>query len=828
MATPGPDRPVELASAEVSWPVAIPATPDASAIEPMPQTNLPASAAVAEVEPPMPPQPDTELAPQPAALIDPATTDVEPTGPADPATVLAPTLTDATDAVRDEDIAAAAATQAAEESAPEVSAAASMQAAQAALQGGDPIAAIALLDDAARRFPDLPAIHRSLAQAAAAVPDWLLAEQAWRACLALIPSDGAAYAGLAAALRAQARAPEAEAVMADGIAAAPAHAGLAVEYARIADERGDWPVAAERWRSVAEVAPDLPDGPVGQAVALQRLGRVSEAEAVLTVLVQHFPEQQTALHDLARLAERRADWASAERWWRSFNVLNSAHWWSHAALASAVSRQGRDEEADAILHEGLARFPDQAELLAEYARFAEASGDWTEAVRRWDNVITRYPAAWAGYGGKVGALARMGRAEEADAALLAYGALLPDDPGALHDLGRRAERHQDWQAAEAAWRGFLRHEQRVDWAFIGLAQALARQDRLSAAAQVLADAMRHLPGSAALAIEAARVSEARDRPSEAAAHWRIVARLSPDLPDGAIGEADALTRQGDIAGAEAVLKAAIARLPDVPALATRLAEIEAQLAAQAEGPIDPPPDPQAESIRDLLLAFQSLGGGGGHGGEFAAFQREYGADPLGLLQWADVLPDELAQALEAEVAGMGEPDQSNIFVPADTAPAEYWITDRHYGMTMPCFIRADELPPDQARHEIEKRIRFLRGKLIDDLRSGSKIFVYLHSKRTVTAPELNRLYSALRRYGAPTLLYIRPEDRAHPTGTVVWDRPGLLLGSIDHFSHDADTDDHLGASSASLLALCGHAHALWMERQGSASSVDRASIPAVD
>ncbi len=834
---------IELHSTELSWPAAIATTLEAPAIEPVHPVIVPADAAVAEVEPMMPLQPQIEPASPAAAATDPATGDVEHANPGDPA----PALTDVANVAQAELPPKTAAEPAAERLAAEVTAEAYVEAAQAALEGGDPAAALALLHDAAPRFPDVPAVHRALAQTAAMVANWPLAEHAWRACRALIPGDGDAHAGLAAALRAEGRTREAEAVLADGIAAAPAHAGLAIEYARMADERGDWPVAADRWHAVAEVAPHLPDGPVGQAVALQRLGRVGEAEAVLAELVQHFPEQPNALHDLARLSERRADWASAESWWRAYVALDSRHWWSYAALASAVCRQGRDAEAEAILHEGLARFPDQADLLAEYARFAETRNDWAEAIRRWDDVITRYPAAWAGYGGKVAALARMGHDAEADAALLAYGALLPEDPGALHDLGRRAERVQDWQAAEAAWRGFLRHEQRMDWGYIGLAQALARQDRLAAAARVLDDAMQRLPGSAELAIQAARVSEARGRFAEAAAHWRNVARLSPTTPDGAIGEASALARLGDSAAADAVIEAAIARLPDAPALyeahaqnaltggdrqaalarlragqqrfpdvpvfATRIADIQAQPEEPADDRIDPPPDPQADRVRALLLAFQSLGGAGGHGGEFATFQRDQGADPLGLLQWADALPDELAQALEAEFAGMGEPDQSDIFIPTDTVPAEYWITDRRYGMTMPCFIRADEVPPDQARHEIEKRLRFLRGKLIDDLRSGSRIFVYLHSKRTVTAPELDRLHAAMQRYGETTLLYIRPEDPRHPSGTVVWDRPGLLLGSIDHFTHAADTDRYLGVSSDSLLSLCGQAHTLWLERQ---------------
>jgi tetratricopeptide (TPR) repeat protein len=630
-------------------------------------------------------------------------------------------------------------------------------------------------------------------------------------------------------------------VLQAGLVLHPAELALHIAYARLAEAHGDWPEAASRWRSLEAAVPDAPDGWLGHAIALQRLGFAAEAEAALQDLIRRFPDQLDALHDLARLAEFRGDWATAERCWLDFHAIETGNWWSHSALASAVMRQGRPDEAEAILQQALTRFPDEPSLLADHARVAESREDWDEAISRWEDVIARAPSHWAGYGGKVAALARLGRQDEANAALLDYGALLPDHPAALHDLGRRAERLQDWPAAEAAWRGFVAQEQRNDWAYQSLAQALVRQDRLDEAEAVLTDAMARLPGSAALAIEAARVSELRGQLDAAAAHWRTASRLAPATADGPIGEASVLSRQGDAAAADAVIEAALARLPAEPALlhayantaiaaadwpqalarlqtgqqrfpevasfGHRIEAIEARLAAEADTPDPTADEAAAEDIRALLLDFESLGGGGGQGGAFARFQRDHGAEPIGLLHWAEALPDELSDALESDFSGIGIPEQTEFTVPPET-PRQYRITDRRTGLSMPTFIDADSVPLDEARSLVDQHLGVLRAKLLDDLRQGSRILVYLHGRRSLTAPELDRLHAACRRWSDNTLFYIRHADTLHPVGSVAWAAPGLLVGSLD--PADPEVPDTLPA--ATLLPLCQRAHALWRDR----------------
>jgi hypothetical protein len=255
--------------------------------------------------------------------------------------------------------------------------------------------------------------------------------------------------------------------------------------------------------------------------------------------------------------------------------------------------------------------------------------------------------------------------------------------------------------------------------------------------------------------------------------------------------------------------------PGNPLFKQRIFELQLRLADtaathDAESLMRPVPiDPDASTAHDLVMGFESLGGCG-HGCEFGIFQRHFGAEPLGLLRWADLAPDLLSRALENEFAKVADPDMINLFISDGNGRPEYWMTHKLYHMAMRCFVYPDEVPRDRMARQLTTRLRYLRDKLIEDLRGTPKIFVFKNMKRNLTDDELDRLYQACRWYGENTLLYVRYEDAAHPNGTVRVDRPGLMIGYIDHFSHHADTDEFLGNAHDSWLTLCRRAHQIYI------------------
>lgn len=211
------------------------------------------------------------------------------------------------------------------------------------------------------------------------------------------------------------------------------------------------------------------------------------------------------------------------------------------------------------------------------------------------------------------------------------------------------------------------------------------------------------------------------------------------------------------------------------------------------------------------MRFESLGGTG-HGCEFGIFQRKFGAEPLGLLRWADLGVEQLCRALESEFEGVGDPENTVVFVPETGHDRpEYWTRDHRHHMAMRSFVYCDEVSETEMIRLARQRLKFLRRKLLEDLRLSEKMFVYKNMKRNLTLEELDRLYAAVRSYGDNTLFYICYSDRNHPAGTVevISEKPGLILGYTDRFTHTPDDSKFLGETSEIFIELCNAALSLW-------------------
>ncbi|GAN77997.1 class I SAM-dependent methyltransferase [Acidisphaera rubrifaciens] len=207
-----------------------------------------------------------------------------------------------------------------------------------------------------------------------------------------------------------------------------------------------------------------------------------------------------------------------------------------------------------------------------------------------------------------------------------------------------------------------------------------------------------------------------------------------------------------------------------------------------------------DDIRELMLAFESLGGCG-HGCEFGLLQRQFGAEPLGLLRWADLGHDLLTAALNARFEGVGDPEFTEVFMPEGDVWQEWWTRDTRYWMAMRTFVKIEDVSREDMRVLVSKRQKYLRDKLLSDLADGSKIFVFKNMFRNLSDGELQQLHRAIRAYGDNRFLYIAYEDREHPNGTVEVRAPGLLVGYIDHF-HFSPRNEQLEPATESLVRLC--------------------------
>ncbi len=181
------------------------------------------------------------------------------------------------------------------------------------------------------------------------------------------------------------------------------------------------------------------------------------------------------------------------------------------------------------------------------------------------------------------------------------------------------------------------------------------------------------------------------------------------------------------------------------------------------------------ALRDLLMQFESLG----DSCEFGMVQRRFGAEPIGLLRWTSTPLPQLVLALDSDFAGVGEAEHTIITV---SEQGEYTTMDRRYHMNSHTFTLATAEPIARFTAQHLRRMQYLRRKLLDDLATGDKIFVY-KSERGVSDDEGRELFAAIRRHGGhAALLCVRLETEEHPRGTLTRLEDGLFIGHIDRFS----------------------------------------------
>ena len=803
-------------------------------------------------------------------------------------------------------------------------------------EAGRAAEAEALLAETIPGYAKDPAAAIEYAWLANSRRDWPEALRRWAAIREHFPDQPHGYAGAAAALRDAGEFDQADALLQAGFERFPDIVWLSYDHGWVAHIRHDWPEAARRWEIVRQRAPDVLVGYTSGAIALREMGRMAEAEALLADAAERFPAEPRVVMEQAWLAQARRDWPEAARRWDIVRARLVEEEAAYTGAARAMREQGRMDEADRLLREAIARFPDRRPPLTEHAWLAHVRHDWPAAVERWAAVRARFPDHEEAYVQGARALAEQWRHDDADALLVEGMAFLPNAAEIAVEYAWLAYRQRRWpeaterfalvrdrfpnhpdgylggalacrdqsllgeaEAILSAGMARLPNQPRLmlDYALLPVfpihaeqknrPESLRRIERLrerfpafepgylqgirllreadqAAAAETLAQlGTERLSGSTELAVAFASAALEREDWAAAAERFRTVTARFPDVPDGPVGLARALARSGDVAAAEAALRETIQRFPAAPEPLAEFAEVavrqqdwaeaarrwgdavarfpdeklfahrlyEARLrmmetdpaadpvvAAAMAAQFAPAPKPEAgavdRQVHDLVMQFESLGGRM-LGCEFGIFQRDCGAEPLGLLRWADMPYEGIIAVLESRFEGVGTKENTELFVSAISGGVgEYCTRDRRGYMFMRAFINEDEVPFDRMYASACRRLQFLSRKLIEDLEEGNKIFVFRLTDRHLADDELDRLHTAMRSYGDNTLLYVRYADAEHPNGLVELAAPGLIIGYIDRFKMSRTGELSAAPPTASWLRICQNAWELWSSLRG--------------
>ena len=446
---------------------------------------------------------------------------------------------------------------------------------------------------------------------------------------------------------------------------------------------------------------------------------------------------------------------------------------AHLRLGIVLLRDlARLDEADAILTPATARFPANIALAGEYAWLAAQQNNLPEVVRRYGQLHRIDPDNAPWLAALCGGLRDLGRYDDADAllvpALTQFGAnatILTSYAwvGYYRAWSDRDSDHPDWPEALQRWQMMLAADQEdatATW-MTGriLSQHLRQHD--AAARILLAGTARH-PDHIGIAVEYARAPAWAGNWPESLRRLRILELLRPDDLEIRVfcGEAEL---QAEISAADAA--AGVMRLLSAP-----------QPQATDLALADPPPTARSGAeFRDLLLGFESMG----HNCEFGFVQRHFGAEPLGLLRWNSISPENLALGLEQHFERIGEAENVRLSGPG----GEYIVHELRFNMTMHTFLWDTQttVPHEQLRQQFIRRMKFLARKLHDDLIEGSKIFVYQYPLM-LTDAQMTAIEAGVRVHGPGRVLFVNDLMTDRPAGHVEQTSGGRLIGYVDRLN----------------------------------------------
>lgn len=184
--------------------------------------------------------------------------------------------------------------------------------------------------------------------------DWGLALSRWQTLINACPAEGSlgyqmGTTGMAMSLRRLRRFEEAETLLVKLRTLMPINPLPALEYAGIAEDRGDVSEAVQRWQALHQRFPQWQPGYTGLVAALRKLGEAAQAETVLANAAGRFVEDARWSIDYAECAESRGDFAEAASRWQTVRQRFPQRGEGYRRGADALAKLGHIEAAAAVL-----------------------------------------------------------------------------------------------------------------------------------------------------------------------------------------------------------------------------------------------------------------------------------------------------------------------------------------------------------------------------------------------------------------------------------------------------------------------------------------------
>lgn len=212
--------------------------------------------------------------------------------------------------------------------------------AMAQARSGNINAALALIDDAAKRFPRDAPVIAARGYIVEFRNDPAASAAAWQSVRAKIPQAPDGWVRGAQLLAKAGKRAAALAMLDDAAKRLPDSWLVLVTRGHIVTEAGDPKETTEAWAAVRRMAPDVADGYVHGALAALRADDVAAAAAILDAGLARLPDNIGIRAAHARLAEHQGRWRAALERWVHVLQMNPTHEGGVAGRARAAAKIG--------------------------------------------------------------------------------------------------------------------------------------------------------------------------------------------------------------------------------------------------------------------------------------------------------------------------------------------------------------------------------------------------------------------------------------------------------------------------------------------------------
>jgi tetratricopeptide (TPR) repeat protein len=573
----------------------------------------------------------------------------------------------------------------------------------------------------------------------------------------------------------------------------------------LAERRQDYAAMLDAAVALDKFDPERPDGLIGQAAALARLERWDDARRTMDAALEKFPRAPGVLRQAAITAEQAGDMDRALQHWADIRTHFGDTNGGYNGALRTLARFRRLDLAMPLLNEGLEKFPDDIDLVVWAGEMAFKAGSvddgdyyWKRAMKlRPDNPQYALNAATALIGQPAGRRKRMG---EVMRRLEAHHEAFPDYAPAYtaHISAYRETRElEEADRRSATWCERFPNDTKLWLARAGI---LEDQKRFGDAVRVIAELRERRPEAPDIEAAYIRALSCAGRYEDAEAACEAALQRDPKQRRLLTEYARIASRRGVWAEALRRLLEAQKHLPDDEALLKDIQNVRLQLD-------EPEAAESKEELQNNLFArFESLGGTGA-GCEFGIVQRRLGNDSIGLLRWSRNDTTQLIAALDCEFEGVGEAENTVLRARRLNVDAEEWVTsDKRFLMESHTFVRTADAPEDKMFAQTCRRLRFLRGKMLQDLRAADKMYVF-KALQPLGDEDIRALHAALARYGDNALLCVMRADKVHKRGTLRDLGRGVYAGYIGHFMKD--NTGNPGFDIPGWKMVCTEADARW-------------------